>query len=796
MEKLAIVHSPLGEKLWFYHMVASEYLSQVPKFTLDLHSEDPDIDFSELLGKYMSVELFLPEGTGEKGKRFFGGYVSRISYTGMNTEFHQYRVIVQPWLAFLNNNQDYRIFQNKTVIEILKEVFSRDERWAKRYVDATTPEVPATEYVPAHPAYEVRPYCVQYAESDLNFVLRLMEQEGISFYFTYEKDTHDLVLVDSPAGHDSFPGYEKIAYKGSALTERQDGESILTWQRTQQVKPGSVTLTDFDFTRSSVDLQQKRVEVKDHPLADMEVFNYPGFYTKEVHGEAFARKQMEAYSLLTQQAGGTSDARGLACGHTFTLDGFIRSQDNMKYLVTGTTIVVTQALESSSEARSSVKAFVKEASDQIAQKQADVHGSSFHCEFSVIDAKLTFRPQRITPKPRVQGPQTAFVVGPAAVEDSHNDKKSKKGESSHKDENEIYTDEYGRVKVHFHWDRYGKSDGNDTCWVRVSQVWAGQNFGFQAIPRIGQEVIVDFLEGDPDQPIITGRVHNDKQMPPWGLPEHKTQTGVLTRSTPDGHYQTANALRFEDKKGSEEVWLHAERNQRIEVENCESHTVGVDRSKTIGRNETTEVQGNRTEIVGTEGKEGSGEEKITVHGSRTEEVHKDERITIHKKRTKTVFSDEECTVHASRFTFANKEVNRVLKKQTNVVKGERLDQVGEGKTLEVGQIYRIEVGGAFHINCGESAFSMNANGLVMIKGKIFNFSATEDFTMNGGHIDLNPEGGGPGYFRPSKGGAAIKADIQTHFNPAVEYELVKEGDSYKEVEVGPSLMEQVNDAKQ
>ena len=409
---------------------------------------------------------------------------------------------------------------------------------------------------------------------------------------------------------------------------------------------------------------------------------------------------------------------------------------------------------------------------------------------------LLFVPSELPPNLEYRGPQTAFVVGPAAVEDSHHDKKSKKGESSHKDENEIYTDEYGRVKIHFHWDRYGKSDGNDTCWVRVSQVWAGQNFGFQAIPRIGQEVIVDFLEGDPDQPIITGRVHNDKQMPPWGLPEHKTQTGVLTRSTPDGHYQTANALRFEDKKGSEEVWLHAERNQRIEVENCESHTVGVDRSKTIGRNETTEVQGNRTEIVGTEGKEGSGEEKITVHGSRTEEVHKDERITIHKKRTKTVFSDEECTVHASRFTFANKELNRVLKKQTNVVKGERLDQVGEGKTLEVGQIYRIEVGGAFHINCGESAFSMNANGLVMIKGKIFNFSATEDFTMNGGHIDLNPEGGGPGYFRPSKGGAAIKADIQTHFNPAVEYELVKEGDSYKEVEVGPSLIEQVNDAKQ
>jgi len=240
----------------------------------------------------------------------------------------------------------------------------------------------------------------------------------------------------------------------------------------------------------------------------------------------------------------------------------------------------------------------------------------------------------------VPGPQTAVVVGPPGEE--------------------IHTDEYGRVKVHFHWDRYGHKDGEDTCWVRVSQVWAGQNFGFQAVPRIGQEVVVDFLEGDPDQPLITGRVYNAEQKVPWTLPANKTQTGVLTRSTSGGHYETANAIRFEDKKGAEEIWFHAEKNYRTEVENSETKSVGADRSKTIGGNETTSVKGNRSETVGKN-------ETITVQGNRTETVSGAQTETITKDLTITVTDGGQTNTVKKAISIESSEANILIKASTEIL---------------------------------------------------------------------------------------------------------------------------------
>jgi len=355
----------------------------------------------------------------------------------------------------------------------------------------------------------------------------------------------------------------------------------------------------------------------------MEVFAYPGFYDKEGDGEQFVRHQMEAQALLTCQASGVGKARGLACGHTFELQGFFRPQENRAYLLTGTSILITQAGYEGLEQGAGAK-----------------EGSSFRCGFTAIDAKTPFRPQRLTPKPRVAGPQTAVVVGPAGEE--------------------IYTDAYGRVKVHFHWDRYGNRDGEDTCWVRVSQVWAGQNFGFQAVPRIDQEVVVDFLEGDPDQPLITGRVYNAAQKVPWELPANKTQTGVLTRSTSGGNAETANAIRFEDKKGQEEIWFHAEKDYRTEVENSETKSVGADRSKTIGGNETTSVKGNRTETVGKN-------ETITVQGNRTETVSGAQTETITKDRTITVTDGGQTNTVKKAISIESSEANILIKASTEIL---------------------------------------------------------------------------------------------------------------------------------
>ena len=789
--KLVKLHSPLGPKLKFHHMSASEHLSQVPKYNLELLSEDPDIDFTEVLGQHMTVDLDLPEGTGEAtrqtfvagktggpGKRYFDGIVSRISYTGMKGRDHQYSVVVQPWLAFLNNTQDYKIFQGKTVIEILKEVFA-DAPGAK-FEDKTT-----ALYTPWE-------YCVQYAETDLNFVLRLMEQEGITFYFTHQLITtkkgkkegeHTLVLADSLTGHSPFNGYEAIPYQGQEQDTRTDAECIHTWQRTQQVKPGRVVLTDYDFTRPNVDLQQRRLQPQSHSLADMEIFSYPGYFNKEVDGEQFVRNQMEAQALLTQQARGSSKARGLACGHLFKLQGFIRTKDNISYLVTGTTIWLTQAQEEGMNDGVQTAALLKTGSNLSQAPRNNLanadRGPKIDCDFTVINASVPFRPQCLTPKPRVPGPQTAVVVGP-------------QGE-------EIHTDEYGRVKIHFHWDRYGKSNGDDTCWVRVSQVWAGDNFGFQAVPRIGQEVIVDFLEGDPDQPLITGRVYNAKQMAPWDLPANKTQTGVLTRSTSGGDKHTANAIRFEDKRGQEEIWFHAEKHYRTEVENSETKTVGVNRSKTIGNNETNTIKGNRTETVGVEGKEGAGEEKITIFGNRTEKVYLDETITIWGNRQEFVFLDEDIliggnrdthvysneifcvhgnhfvatrgdeyhTTHGNRVDFVGeKHTVMVEQEQNNRINGVLVHLIRNDKTVEVGSRYHIEAGDYFQITCGKSLFSMNKDGVICITGEQLLFLGNEAAEINGKVVDLNPAVKKANAQPSPQGAAAIQAKVEQYFNPA------------------------------
>ena len=242
------------------------------------------------------------------------------------------------------------------------------------------------------------------------------------------------------------------------------------------------------------------------------------------------------------------------------------------------------------------------------ESMPDRGGSEYRCSFVAMSSKQQFRPRRLTPKPFVQGPQTAVVVGPGG--------------------DEIYTDKYGRVKVLFHWDRVGKKtkDENCSCWIRVSQPWAGKAWGGVTIPRIGQEVVVDFLEGDPDQPIITGRVYNAEQMPPYALPANMTQTGMKSRSSKGGGPDNFNEIRFEDLKGSEQVFIHAEKNQDIEVENDETHWVGHDRKKTIDHDETTHVKHDRTETV-------DNNETITIHGNRTETVDKDETITIGGNRT-------------------------------------------------------------------------------------------------------------------------------------------------------------------
>src|SRR5262249_19960074 len=508
--------------------------------------------------------------------------------------YYQYRMIVRSWLWFATRTADCRIFQEKAVPDIIKEVFA--DHPIAMFEDGLTGK------------YSKRTYCVQYRETDFNFVSRLMEEEGIYYYFDHQDGRHVLKLVDSAAAHKALEHKATIAYYPPGKEIRANEEFVHACTFVQKITPGNVAHTDFDFTKPKADLTAKAKLIEKHERADYEIFDYPGEYFQADDGEHYARARVDELHSDFDRGELECNVREIAVGRTFSFTNAPRRDQEREYLIVGAQYQLEDnAYESSSD-----------------------EGASYHCQFTVQQRRQQFRPARITPEPKVSGPQTAMVVGPAGEE--------------------IWTDKYGRIKVQFHWDRYGKKAETSGGWVRVGSQWAGATWGVVSIPRIGQEVVVDFLEGDPDQPIVTGRVYNADQMPPYALPANKTQTGIKTRSSLGAGAANFNEIRFEDKKSSEQLLIHAERNQDIEVENDETHWVGHDRKKTIDlkhdqrepvdNKETTAVPANRTETA-------DKDETITNQGTRTEKVDKDETISIGGSRSTKISGDDKLNIDKS-----------------------------------------------------------------------------------------------------------------------------------------------------
>jgi type VI secretion system secreted protein VgrG len=646
MEHFAELDSPLAGDLLFRQLSAQESISEPFTYSITAFSSKPDIKFDALLGEHVTVRMHVaPEVSGEP--RFFDGLVEQVSLVGQSGKFYEYQIIARPWFWFLSQTQDCKVFQNQTVIEIIKEVL-------KDHPIAAIEDRTTTGFTPWV-------YCVQYRESDFNFLSRLMEQEGIAYYFAHAKGKHTLVMFDSVNGNDNCPGCAALPVRYQDSGQAAGQECVSDLACTQRVQPGAAVIQDYDFTRTQVDMRQTRSAPGAHTLGDLEVFDYPGFYDLAGDGDQFVRAQMEELACAAKSASGNSDARLMSCGGLIKLKGSLRETDNTKYLVLGTQIFVTQPQYESGGT-------------------GDTPG--FRCNFRALESALPFRTARKTPKPVVQGPQTAVVVGPSG--------------------DEIFTDKYGRVKVQFHWDRYGKKNDKSSCWVRVSSPWAGKSFGFVQVPRIGQEVVVDFLEGDPDQPLITGRVYNAEQMPPWELPANATQSGVLTRSSKGGAYGNANAIRFEDKKGSEQLWLHAEKNQDIEVENDETHWVGHDRKKTIDNDETTLVKHDRTETV-------NNDETITIHHDRKERVDNNEKISIGVNRSEDVGVNEDIKIGVNRtekvgvnetITIGANRTVSVGASETATVALQRTHAVGVNETIAIGAAQEIAIGAMQTVTIG------------------------------------------------------------------------------------------------
>ena len=706
MPRVMEIATPLGADVLLFHaMHAREELSRVTEYRLDLLSLKNDINLDDILGKNVTITLALQDD----GVRYFNGYVTRFSQGGTHGKFRRYFATVSPWAWFLSRTADCRIFQDMTVPEIVKKVFE-DHPLAK-FKDELTG------------SYSKWTYCVQYRETDLNFVSRLMEEEGIYFYFTHKKGQHTLVLADSYSAHEPCQR-DSIPFIAPEDLVRPDIEHISSWTLTREVQPGLYVHDDYDFERPSVELRTQKSVVRTYKPSDYEVYDYPGYYLQKSDGEATAAVRIDERAAQFEIAEAATNCKTVSTGTLFKLDKCPRADQNREHLIFAATYDLTF-------------------SDY--EAIPDRGGADYRCSFVAMSSKQQFRPARTTLKPFVQGPQTAVVVGPAGEE--------------------IYTDKYGRVKVLFHWDRQGEKakDENTSCWVRVSQPWAGKAWGAVAIPRIGQEVVVDFLEGDPDQPIIIGRVYNAEQMPPYALPANMTQTGIKSRSSKGGSADNFNEIRFEDLKGSEQLFIHAEKNQDIEVENDETHWVGHDRKKTVDNDERTYVKHDRTATV-------DNNETITIHGNRTEAVDKDETITISGNRTESVSKDESITIGQNRTENVGKDetvsigqnrslsvakdeslevsenrTDSVKKNETISVGKNRQADVGENDGVKVGKKFLLDAGDQITIVTGSASITMKKDGTITIKGKDItldgsgkiNVKASSDVVIKGSKITQN-----------------------------------------------------------
>lgn len=529
--------------LLFASLDGGETLSELFSYVVQLKTPDTlnlgyvspaaNLPLKPMVGKDLCVNIELDGG----GKRHISGLVTAARVVGHEGRSVTYELRMEPWVKLLTHTSDYKAFQNKTVVDILDEVLAEyPYPVEKRLVES----------------YPVRTWQVQYGETDFDFLQRLMQEWGIYWWFEHSEDSHTLVLADAISAHKACPDSPLVEWHQEGL--KLDKEFIHTITANESLRTGQWVLDDFDFTEPRSLLANTVANPRETGHATYEHYEWPGDYFDKSEGEMLTRIRMEAQRSPGSRVLGGGNIRTLMTGYTFTLENYPTAEVNQEYLLMQTLLFVQDNAQHSGQ---------------------DQH-FTFSTRFELHPTREVFRPQRTVSKPHTKGPQSAIVTGPAGQE--------------------IWTDQYGRVKVQFGWDRYGKMDENSSCWIRVSYPWAGKGFGMIQIPRIGQEVLVDFKNGDPDLPIIVGRTYNQDTMPPWGLPGMASQSGIFSHSLYGGP-TNGNMLRFDDKTGAEEVKFHAEKDLNTTVKNNETHTVMVDRTKTIIKNETNSIGEDRNTTV-------------------------------------------------------------------------------------------------------------------------------------------------------------------------------------------------------
>lgn len=602
------VDTPAGPDAFLLRSLTGEdRISGLFTYHLELISQDPEIDMDALVGEPITAFI---SANGEKYA--INGICARLVQAGTGLRFTTYYAELRPWLWVLTQVNDSKIFQEMSVPDIIEEVFGENG-----YSDYE---------LKLNGSYDPREYCVQYQESSFNFVSRLMEDEGMFYYFTHEDGVHTLVISDDVTNCEERPGAQN-PYRVKNQDSSSSGEQIIThFAFQQQVLVGGYAMQDYEFKTPSTDLSVNAQGER----AELEVFEYPGGYYQKGGGEGRVKVRIEAQEQPIKLIKGKSGVEAFISGTKFTVDEHTRAEFNDDYILQWVSTRVNK--------------------------------QRYQNTFEAFPATVPYRPQVVTRKPRVEGLQTAVVCGP--------------------DGEEIYTDEYGRIKVHFHWDRHGTSDDQASIWIRVAQSWAGKGWGAWFLPRIGQEVVVSFLEGDPDRPLVTGSVYNAEMTVPYALPDHKTKSTTKSESSMDGAGKY-NEIRFEDKLDEEEIWIHAEKDQNVVINNDHTRFVGNDETKIIHNNRTTTIE--------------EGDETLTVlKGMRIIEVtENDEEHTVGAKRTVNVTDDEEHNNDAN-FT------HNVAGDYTLTIDGDLTIDVGGSIAITAGADWTMEAGTSIANTAGTS----------------------------------------------------------------------------------------------
>ncbi|MFB9240978.1 type VI secretion system Vgr family protein [Massilia antarctica] len=700
--------APSGQLL-VNKLEAFEGLSKPFEFRVELLSDNPDIPLKDMQGKMLCVQMVRRDGT----LRYFTGIVFSFALKTADGGVSYYEALLGPWYKYLTMRKDNYLFHYTTMYQQTASIFGDYgslAEWDWRVAGAT----------------EVLTDCCQFDESDRNFLERRWVSNGIVYWFEHSENGHKLVLSDDTTSVEAIDGSPDIRFQRHGGEAEEDG--LGEWSPSRQIMQGAVALASFDFKSPTPVHTSLPTVSQQGNVPSIESYEYTGAYGFTGGGCSLAQLRMEEFEAGGKQFEGSGNNRSVLPGRWFRLaDHFDAS-----------------ATSNDAQAREFlILEVVHSASNNYHVK--NTAESHYQNRLRAIRKIIPYRAGRDhnSVETKIHGIQTATVVGPPGEE--------------------IHTDEFGRVRVQFHWDRAGNNDEKSSAWIRVATPWAGANFGMTAIPRINGEVLVQFIDGNPNRPIITGMVPNADTMPPWTLPANKTQSGILSRSTPGGSYDTANALRFEDKKGSEQLWLHAEKDQLTEVEHDEDKWVGNDRRKTIDRDETTLVKRDRTETV-------NRDETITIHNNRVERVDQDEKISIGENRSEDVGKNEIINIGGNRTkSIIKNEKDRIGKSWSiNVTKFKtetigmaymqnvglgRLENVGLGYSLNVGMMMSTivgmsqttKVGKKIYINAGEelevivgkSSLIMKADGAVTITGSKFNFEATGPVQITGKDVDIN-----------------------------------------------------------